>query len=102
MPAAVVTDALGREHTLTGADGERIMHLARAAGLPVRGDCEASLACATCHMVVDPDWATRLDPPSAAEEEMLDTVFDLAATSRLTCQIRLTAALDGIRLSLPG
>ena len=102
MPAAIVTDAAGQVHTLTGPDGERVMHLARAAGLPVKGECEASLACATCHMIVDPDWAALLDPPSEAEEEMLDTVFGLAATSRLTCQIRLSPALDGIRLSLPG
>ncbi len=101
MPSAIVTDADGREHTLSGPDGERIMHLARAVGLAVKGECEASLACATCHMIVDPEWAERLDPPSDAEEEMLDTVFDLSATSRLSCQIRLTPALDGIRLSLP-
>lgn len=101
MPVAIVTDAGGREHTLSGPDGERIMHLARAAGLSVKGECEASLACATCHMIVDPEWATRLDPPSDAEEAMLDTVFELSATSRLSCQIRLSPMLDGIRLSLP-
>ena len=101
MPAAIVTDRAGQEHTLSGDDGERVMHLARAAGLPVKGECEASLACATCHMIVDPDWADRLDPPSEDEESMLDTVFDLTATSRLSCQIRLSPALDGIRLSLP-
>lgn len=101
MPAAIVTDRAGQEHALSGGDGERVMHLARAAGLPVKGECEASLACATCHMIVDPDWAGRLDPPSEDEESMLDTVFDLTATSRLSCQIRLSPALDGIRLSLP-
>jgi ferredoxin len=98
---AVVTDAEGVPHTLEGRDGDRVMILARAAGLPVKGECEASLACATCHMIVDPLWADRLDPPTEEEEAMLDTVFDLSATSRLSCQIRLRADLDGIRLSLP-
>ncbi len=59
------------------------------------------MACATCHVVVDPDWAGRLPPPSDDEEAMLDTVFDLTPTSRLGCQIRLDPALDGLRVTLP-
>ncbi len=89
------------EHVLPGRDGDRVMILARAAGLPVKGECEGSVACATCHMIVDPAWAARLDPPTEEEETMLDTVFDLTPTSRLSCQIRLSPALDGLRLSLP-
>lgn len=89
------------ETVLQGAPGDTVMHLARAAGLPVLGECEASLACATCHVIVDPDWAEKLDPPSDDEEAMLDTVFDLRPTSRLSCQIRLSPALDGIRMTLP-
>ena len=98
---AVVTDQAAVSHTLNGREGDRVMELARAAGLDVRGDCEASLACATCHMVVDLAWAGRLDPPTDDEEAMLDTVFDLTPTSRLSCQIRLRADLDGLRLTLP-
>ena len=77
------------------------MQLARAAGLPVLGECNGSLACATCHVVVDPVWADRLPPVSDDEEAMLDTVFDLRPTSRLSCQIPLSDALDGLRVSLP-
>ena len=98
---AVVTDAAKIAHVLTGHEGDRVMELARAAGLPIRGECEASLACATCHMIVDPAWAGLLDPPSDDEDAMLDTVFDLQPTSRLSCQIRLSPALDGIRLTIP-
>jgi len=98
---AVVTDADGVEHILTGVEGDPVMILARNAGLNIRGECEGSLACATCHMIVDPAWADRLTKPTDEEEAMLDTVFDLTATSRLTCQIRLSAELDGLRLSLP-
>ena len=96
-----ITDAGGTLHTLAGVPGDRVMVLARAAGLPVKGECEGSVACATCHMIVDPAWAPLLNPANEEEEAMLDTVFDLTLTSRLSCQIRLTPALDGLRLTLP-
>ena len=101
MTQIVITDADGTPHTLAGVPGDRVMVLARAAGLPVKGECEGSVACATCHMIVDPAWAALLDPANEEEETMLDTVFDLTPTSRLSCQIRLTPALDGLRLTLP-
>jgi 2Fe-2S ferredoxin len=89
------------ETALQGAAGDSVMQLARAAGLPVLGECNGSMACATCHVIVDPDWAGKLPAPSDDEDAMLDTVFDLQPTSRLSCQIRLSPALDGIRMSLP-
>lgn len=96
-----VIEGPGGETVLRGAIGDSIMQLARAAGLPVLGECNGSLACATCHVVVDPVWADRLPPVSDDEEAMLDTVFDLRPTSRLSCQIPLSDALDGLRVSLP-
>ena len=101
MLTAIVIDATGAAHTLHGHEGDSVMQLARAADLPVLGECNGSLACATCHMVVDPDWAARLAPVGEDEEAMLDTIFTLKPTSRLSCQIRLSADLDGIRLFLP-
>jgi 2Fe-2S ferredoxin len=101
MSSVIITDSTGAAHVLTGKPGDSVMQLARAAGLPVLGECNGSLACATCHMVVDTAWAFRLPPISDDEEAMLDTVFTLTATSRLSCQIRLTPELDGLRLSLP-
>ena len=99
MQAVVLSDR--GETVLHGAAGDSVMQLARAAGLPVLGECNGSLACATCHVVVDAEWAGRLPPPSDDEEAMLDTVFDLRPTSRLSCQIRLSPALDGIVMTLP-
>jgi len=96
-----VTDRAGITHVLTGQEGDSVMHVARAADLAVLGECNGSLACATCHVIVDPAWADRLAPIGEDEEAMLDTVFSLSATSRLSCQIRLSAALDGLRVSLP-
>ena len=89
------------EFSLQGAEGDSVMQLARAAGLPVLGECNGSLACATCHVIVDPDWAGKLPPPNDSEEAMLDTIFELHPTSRLSCQIRLCPELDGIRMRLP-
>ncbi len=100
MPQAIVQGPAG-DTVLNGRPGETLMQLARAAGLPVLGECNGSLACATCHVVVDPVWADRLPPVSDDEEAMLDTVFDLRPTSRLSCQIPLSDALDGLRVSLP-
>jgi 2Fe-2S ferredoxin len=101
MIAISIEDAAGATTVLHGHDGENVMQIARAAGLPVAGECNGSMACATCHVIVDPAWAPRLPPPSEAEEATLDTLFNLAATSRLGCQIRLGPAVEGLRLRLP-
>ena len=101
MPNLVLTNSDGGEAVLQGGEGANVMQLIRASGAQGFGECSGSLACATCHVVVDPAWSDRLDPPVEDEEEMLDTVFDLAPTSRLSCQISLTSALDGLRVTLP-
>lgn len=96
-----VIEGPGGDTTLRGQPGDSVMQLARAAGLPVLGECNGSLACATCHVIVDDAWAGLLPPIGDDEDAMLDTVFDLSPTSRLSCQIRLTDALDGVRVRLP-
>ncbi len=96
-----VIDGPGGETVLQGQPGDSVMQLARAAGLPVLGECNGSLACATCHVIVDDAWISRLPPVAEEEEAMLDTVFDLTPTSRLSCQLRLSDALDGLRARLP-
>ncbi len=101
MVGFVVTDRDGVAHALQGRPGESVMQIARAADLPVLGECNGSLACATCHVIVAPEWAPRLPDITEDEEAMLDTVFALKPTSRLSCQIRLTAELDGLRVALP-
>ncbi len=100
MPHAIV-EGPGGETMLRGGPGDSVMQLARAAGLPVLGECNGSLACATCHVIVEDAWTALLPPVTEEEDAMLDTVFDLTPTSRLSCQIRLTDALDGLRVRLP-
>ena len=100
MLHAVIEGPAG-ETVLQGRPGDSVMQLARAAGLPMFGECNGSLACATCHVIVDEAWVGKLTPATDDEDAMLDTVFDLMPTSRLSCQIRLSGALDGIRMTLP-
>lgn len=100
MPVIHFVTTEGETLSLTGDDGRSIMEVAKANDLPMLAACGGALACATCHVIVDPDWYDRLDPPSADEEDLLDTAHGLTATSRLCCQIRLSDALDGIRVTL--
>jgi 2Fe-2S ferredoxin len=81
--------------------GTRLLALAQRCGLPLEGTCGGAMACATCHLIVDAADAPRLPLPTAEEEDMLDLVADATRTSRLSCQIVLTPALDGIAVRLP-
>lgn len=91
----------GSETVVDARDGLSVMEVAIDNDVDIEAACEGSLACATCHMVVDPDWYDRLDEPSEEEEDMLDLAFGLTRTSRLTCQIRVSDAIDGLRVRLP-
>ncbi|MBL8834321.1 MAG: 2Fe-2S iron-sulfur cluster binding domain-containing protein, partial [Rhodospirillales bacterium] len=68
---------------------------------PLEGACEGSLACSTCHVIVDKDDYERLPEATEDEEDMLDLAFGLTHTSRLGCQITITDELDGLKVSLP-
>lgn len=91
----------GSKLEVEGADGLSVMEVATANGVDIEAACEGSLACATCHLVVDPKWYDRLPPPSEDEDDMLDLAFGLTKTSRLSCQIRVSDAIDGIIFRLP-
>ena len=92
----------GTTSTVTANDGDRLLDVAQADGQPLEGTCEGDLACATCHVIVDPADFARLPPASEDEEDMLDLANHATRTSRLACQIRLTAALDGLTVRMPG
>ena len=81
--------------------GRTLLEIAWDNNLEVEGACGGVMACSTCHVIVDPAWADRLDPPGEEEDQMLDLAWGLMPTSRLGCQIALTAALDGLVVSLP-
>jgi 2Fe-2S ferredoxin len=78
-----------------------VLEVAHKHGVDIEGACEGSLACSTCHVIVDPDWSARLKKASEDEEDMLDLAFGLEKTSRLGCQIVITPELDGLKVRLP-
>ena len=81
--------------------GMSVLEIARRHDIDIEGACEGSLACSTCHVIVDPGWFRRLAEPTEDEEDMLDLAFGLTETSRLGCQIVITEALDGLVVKLP-
>ncbi len=95
-----VTDPEGTEHTLDAVAGWRVMEIIREHGLPIKAECGGACACATCHVYVDEDWTPRLAAMRGDEEDMLDQAFDVQDNSRLSCQIIMSEALDGLRLRI--
>jgi len=92
----------GREHAVEIAEGWSLMEGAVKARVDgIDADCGGACACATCQVYVAPEWEANLPPKSEMEETMLDFAPEKRAESRLSCQIRMTAALDGIVLRLP-
>jgi 2Fe-2S ferredoxin len=81
--------------------GLSVLEIAHRNDIDLEGACEGSLACSTCHVIVDPEWYDQLYEPSEEEEDMLDLAFGLTHTSRLGCQIRMSEELDGLTVTLP-
>jgi len=98
MTTLWVIDKDGQERGVEARNDVSVMEALRPLGLGIEGECEGSLACATCHVWVDKEWADRLAPPSEAEMDMLDCAFHVRPTSRLCCQIMVQPAIDGLRL----
>ncbi|MEX0627988.1 MAG: 2Fe-2S iron-sulfur cluster-binding protein [Cucumibacter sp.] len=91
----------GELRELEALEGWRVMEVIRDWDLPIKAECGGACACATCHVYVDEEWQGRLAKASPEEEDMLDTVPDTTIHSRLSCQILMSEALDGLRVKLP-
>jgi 2Fe-2S ferredoxin len=91
----------GERRGVQVGEGTTLLQAARQDGIEVEGACGGSMACATCHVHVDESWFDRLPQSSPEEEDMLDFAAELAATSRLGCQIRMVPALDGLTVRVP-
>ena len=102
MPRIVFIEANGRPKEVEAPLGLSLMEVAHKFDIDIEGACEGSLACATCHVIVQPSWYERLEAPSEDEEDMLDLAFDLQQTSRLGCQIVVTEEMEGMTVALPG
>ena len=96
-----VTDLDGVTHECEGIEGWRVMEIIRDAGLPIKAECGGCASCATCHVYVEGDWFEKVGPPDDIEYAMLDMVTDvLKDNSRLCCQIKMKAELDGIEVTV--
>ncbi|GLS87955.1 peptide ABC transporter substrate-binding protein [Cypionkella aquatica] len=103
MAKIIYVEFGGKEHVVNVANGLTVMEGARDNGIPgIEADCGGACACSTCHVYIDPAWVDRLPAKDAMEEDMLDFAWNPnPATSRLTCQIKVTDALDGLRVQMP-
>jgi ferredoxin, 2Fe-2S len=93
----------GREISADVREGMSLMEAAVAIGVPrVVGECGGNLSCATCHVVVEDAWAGLTGTPDAFEDAMLDVAeAEREPNSRLSCQIRMRAEIDGIVVRVP-
>jgi 2Fe-2S ferredoxin len=96
----LVTDGHGVEHAVEATDGWTIMEIIRDAGLPIKAECGGSCVCATCHVIVDPEWAAKLAAKNDEEVDMLDLALEVFENSRLSCQLEFDASLEGLKVTI--
>ncbi len=101
MPTITFIQVDGTRVDAEAKVGNTVMEVARELDLPMLAACGGSLACATCHVIVDEAWYEQTGALSEDEEDLLDTAHDLTATSRLACQIKVSDDLDGLVVTLP-
>lgn len=101
MTRVIVTTPDGVEHIVDATNGLSLMEVLRPLDFGISGNCEGSAVCASCHVWLADDWIGRVSDASDAEAEMLDCVFQIKPTSRLSCQIRVDNTLDGLCLAIP-
>lgn len=101
MPQMTFIQADGTEKVVDAPNGISVLEIAHKHGISLEGACEGSLACSTCHVVVDESWFDKLDEATENEEDMLDLAFGLTHTSRLGCQIIMSDELNGLKVKLP-
>ncbi len=97
MPRLTVVNRAGEERTVDGEAGWSVMEVVKDHGFDeMLAICGGCCSCATCHVHVDPAFLDRLPPMSADEDDLLDSVSDRDAGSRLSCQLPFTDAMDGM------
>ena len=101
MPKLIVVTREGEEREIEGEIGLSVMEAIRDAGIDeLLALCGGCCSCATCHVHVDPAFADVLPKMSADEDDLLESSSNRDATSRLSCQLPFTAALDGLRVTI--
>lgn len=102
MMSITFITADGRKFDVKAGIGSSVMEVAVRNGVPgIEADCGGACACATCHVYVDPEWMDRAGGRPEMENEIIEIAHDVRANSRLSCQIQVTSALDGLILHVP-
>ena len=102
MPKITFVDAAGKERVVEAEIGSTVMESAIKHGIPgIEAECGGACACATCHVYVDAAWAAKTGKAEQMEEDMLDFAYDVRTGSRLSCQIKVRADLDGLIVTTP-
>ena len=102
MVRVIFIQSDGTSRSVEAAEGLSLMQLAVNTGIDaVAAECGGACACGTCHCYIDSAWTDRLPRPEEQEAEMLECVLNQTLESRLSCQIKLSAALEGLVVRLP-
>lgn len=102
MPKIIYVEFSRTEHVIDVPRGCTVMEGAVQNGIPgIDADCGGACACGTCHVYVDPAWVAKTGSPNTSETGMMELVKNIAPTSRLACQIKVTDELDGLVVRMP-
>ena len=102
MASITFIDQDGTRRTVEAEPGSTVMEAAIRNDVPgVDAECGGACSCATCHVYVDDAWTEIVGGPEPMEEDMLDFAYDVRPSSRLSCQIKVTPALDGLVVTTP-
>ncbi len=102
MPSITFISSSGEARTVDATNGSTVMETALQNGIPeIEAECGGACSCATCHVYVDAEWTEKVGGPSPMEEDMLDFAFEVKPESRLSCQIKVSDTLDGLKVHTP-
>lgn len=102
MQKITFTQPDGSSQTVEAETGLTVMEAAKLNSIAgIDAECGGACACATCHIYIDDAWQEKVGKPSEMEEDMLDFAFDVRPSSRLSCQIKVTPAIDGLVVAVP-
>lgn len=101
-PTVIFVQPDGMAQAVQVRSGASLMEAALRGGVRgIEAKCRGHCACVTCHVHISPDWLTVVGPAGPMEESMLDFAEDVDSRSRLACQVRVSAACDGMRIAVP-
>jgi 2Fe-2S ferredoxin len=102
MAKITFIDFEGTARSVDGEVGSTVMETAINNGVPgIEAECGGACACSTCHVYIDDAWRETVGEPAPMEEDMLDFAYGVQPNSRLSCQIKVTEAFDGLVVRTP-